>query len=188
MHQPLKQAAPSPMPSPLLLAVKFQDPASPHTHHTCPLPPPSPLRSTVSDVAVNGVGLVIASVSVVSSGMQQILVGTIQRKYKLASHQLLANTAPMQVGGGAAGSGGVGEGPSSVRGVKGWAAPAVCGTPSGVDQPEGCRSCDACHQVCTAASPQGAVPWPPFVLSPALTRSVGVVHSPLFGTGHRYSW
>ncbi|MEW5316716.1 MAG: hypothetical protein WDW38_008068 [Sanguina aurantia] len=51
---------------------------------------------TVTDVAVNKLGLVIAAVSVVTSGSQQILCGTIQRKFKLTSNQLLANTAPMQ--------------------------------------------------------------------------------------------
>lgn len=51
---------------------------------------------TVTDVSVQPLGLVIAGVSVVSSGMQQILCGTIQRQHKLQSHQLLANTAPVQ--------------------------------------------------------------------------------------------
>lgn len=51
---------------------------------------------TVSDVSVRPLGLIIASISVVSSGMQQILCGTIQRQHKLQSHQLLANTAPVQ--------------------------------------------------------------------------------------------
>jgi solute carrier family 35 protein E3 len=41
-------------------------------------------------------GLIIAAISVVSSGMQQILCGTLQRQHKLQSHQLLANTAPVQ--------------------------------------------------------------------------------------------
>jgi solute carrier family 35 protein E3 len=50
----------------------------------------------VTDVSVKGMGLVIAAISVVSSGMQQILCGTIQRTHKLQSHQLLANTAPVQ--------------------------------------------------------------------------------------------
>jgi solute carrier family 35 protein E3 len=50
----------------------------------------------VTDVSVNTLGLVIAGISVVSSGMQQLLCGTIQRKHKLQSYQLLANTAPVQ--------------------------------------------------------------------------------------------
>jgi solute carrier family 35 protein E3 len=38
----------------------------------------------------------VAGVSVVSSGMQQILCGTMQRQHKLQSHQLLAATSPVQ--------------------------------------------------------------------------------------------
>jgi hypothetical protein len=52
----------------------------------------------VNDVQVNLLGLVIAVVSVVSSGMQQIMCGTMQRKHRLSSHQLLSNTAYIQVG------------------------------------------------------------------------------------------
>lgn len=51
---------------------------------------------SVTDVTVNTLGLVVAAISVVSSGMQQLLCGTIQRKHKLQSYQLLANTAPVQ--------------------------------------------------------------------------------------------
>jgi solute carrier family 35 protein E3 len=51
----------------------------------------------VTDVEVNTLGVIIAGISVVSSGMQQILCGTIQRKHKMSSHQLLSNTAPVQV-------------------------------------------------------------------------------------------
>ncbi|KAI8462371.1 MAG: triose-phosphate transporter family-domain-containing protein [Monoraphidium minutum] len=51
---------------------------------------------TVADVSVNTTGLVVAGISVVSSGMQQLLCGVIQRKHKLQSYQLLANTAPIQ--------------------------------------------------------------------------------------------
>lgn len=52
--------------------------------------------STVTDVTIKPLGLVVALISVLSSGMQQILCGTIQRSHKLQSHQLLANTAPVQ--------------------------------------------------------------------------------------------
>ncbi len=45
----------------------------------------------------NVLGTVIAAVSVVSSGMQQIFCRTMQQKHNLASHELLANTAPAQV-------------------------------------------------------------------------------------------
>eukprot|EP00887_Chlorella_sp_A99_P001053 scaffold14.g1053.t1 len=41
-------------------------------------------------------GLIIAAVSVVSSGLQQIFVRTMQQKHKLSSHELLSNTAPPQ--------------------------------------------------------------------------------------------
>jgi solute carrier family 35 protein E3 len=47
-------------------------------------------------MAVRPLGVVVAAVSVVSSGMQQVLCGRIQRTHNLASHQLLANTAPLQ--------------------------------------------------------------------------------------------
>ena len=41
-------------------------------------------------------GVLIAGLSVVSSGMQQIFCRTMQQKHGLASHELLANTAPAQ--------------------------------------------------------------------------------------------
>lgn len=41
-------------------------------------------------------GVLIAALSVVGSGMQQILCGHMQRLHKMQSHQLLAATAPMQ--------------------------------------------------------------------------------------------
>ena len=55
---------------------------------------------TVTDVGVgdNPAGLAVAAMSVVSSGMQQIFCRTMQQKHKLSSHELLANTAPAQVG------------------------------------------------------------------------------------------
>lgn len=51
---------------------------------------------TVTDVQVSTTGILIAGISVVSSGMQQILCGTIQRKHKLSSHQMLSKTAYIQ--------------------------------------------------------------------------------------------
>jgi hypothetical protein len=51
---------------------------------------------TVTDVSVQPLGILIAAISVASSGMQQILCGTLQRQHNLQSHQLLANTAPVQ--------------------------------------------------------------------------------------------
>ncbi|KXZ46534.1 hypothetical protein GPECTOR_42g741 [Gonium pectorale] len=51
---------------------------------------------TVTDVSMNVLGLVIAALSVVTSGLQQIMCGAIQRKLGLTSNQLLSNTAPVQ--------------------------------------------------------------------------------------------
>ncbi len=45
----------------------------------------------------NMLGLVVAGLSVVSSGMQQIFCRTMQQKHGLSSHELLSNTAPAQV-------------------------------------------------------------------------------------------
>jgi hypothetical protein len=56
----------------------------------------------VNDVSTTPLGLVIAAISVVSSGLQQIMCGAIQAKHKVSSHQLLSNTAPVQVGVGSA--------------------------------------------------------------------------------------
>ena len=54
---------------------------------------------TITDLEMenNVFGTAIAAVSVVSSGMQQIFCRTMQQKHNLASHELLANTAPAQV-------------------------------------------------------------------------------------------
>lgn len=54
---------------------------------------------TVSDLSMgdNTLGLVVAAMSVVSSGMQQIFCRSMQQKHKLSSHELLSNTAPAQV-------------------------------------------------------------------------------------------
>ena len=43
------------------------------------------------------VGLVIAVVAVLSSALQQIMCGAMQRKHLVSSHQLLSNTAHIQV-------------------------------------------------------------------------------------------
>ncbi len=45
----------------------------------------------------NMLGLIVAGLSVVSSGMQQIFCRTMQQKHGLSSHELLSNTAPAQV-------------------------------------------------------------------------------------------
>lgn len=69
-----------------------QDPGCKHSIHRHPF-----VCRTVTDMAVNPLGLIIAAVSVVTSGMQQILCGVVQRKHSLTSNQLLSNTAPVQV-------------------------------------------------------------------------------------------
>lgn len=53
---------------------------------------------TVQDMQldVSTGGMLIAAVSVVSSGLQQIFVRTMQQKHKLSAHELLSNTAPAQ--------------------------------------------------------------------------------------------
>ena len=51
---------------------------------------------TVSDVAVKTLGLVIAMIFVASSGMQQIVCGSLQRKHNITSNQLLSKLAPIQ--------------------------------------------------------------------------------------------
>lgn len=50
---------------------------------------------TVSGLSPTGIG--IAGISVVTSGLQQIMCGQIQRKYNLTANQLLSNSAPLQV-------------------------------------------------------------------------------------------
>jgi hypothetical protein len=46
----------------------------------------------------NMLGMGIAFVAVLSSALQQILCGAMQRKHMVLSHQLLGNTAHIQVG------------------------------------------------------------------------------------------
>ena len=55
-------------------------------------------RRTVDDLSVgsNVFGMFVAGLAVVSSGMQQIYVGTMQAKHKLNANELLSNTAPAQ--------------------------------------------------------------------------------------------
>lgn len=54
---------------------------------------------TVTDLEMenNLMGMLVAALSVVSSGMQQIFCRSMQQKHGLSSHELLANTAPAQV-------------------------------------------------------------------------------------------
>lgn len=55
---------------------------------------------TVTDVQISMLGLAIAVVAVLSSALQQIMCGTLQRKHLVSSHQLLSNTAHIQVSSG----------------------------------------------------------------------------------------
>ncbi|GLC37605.1 hypothetical protein PLESTB_001668700 [Pleodorina starrii] len=51
---------------------------------------------TVNDMSTSVPGLVIAALSVVTSGLQQLMCGEIQKRLSLTSTQLLSNTAPVQ--------------------------------------------------------------------------------------------
>eukprot|EP01026_Neomeris_dumetosa_P028628 TRINITY_DN2320_c0_g1_i7.p3 TRINITY_DN2320_c0_g1~~TRINITY_DN2320_c0_g1_i7.p3 ORF type:complete len:345 (+),score=20.86 TRINITY_DN2320_c0_g1_i7:49-1083(+) len=51
---------------------------------------------TVSDVEINFTGFIIAAISVVSSGLQQLECGRLQRLHRVSSNELLSNTAPIQ--------------------------------------------------------------------------------------------
>jgi hypothetical protein len=64
-----------------------------------PFPSPPSLCSTVNDLSIGNLsttGLVIAALSVASSGLQQIMCGHYQRKHGLTSIQMLSITAPVQ--------------------------------------------------------------------------------------------
>ncbi|XWS63232.1 hypothetical protein CRYUN_Cryun06bG0078100 [Craigia yunnanensis] len=50
---------------------------------------------TVTDVKVNAQGFLCAFVAVVSSSLQQISIGSIQKKYSIGSFELLSQTAPI---------------------------------------------------------------------------------------------
>ncbi|KDP47057.1 hypothetical protein JCGZ_10784 [Jatropha curcas] len=51
---------------------------------------------TVTDVKVNAKGFVCACVAVLSSSLQQISIGSLQKKYSVGSFELLSKTAPIQ--------------------------------------------------------------------------------------------
>ncbi|XP_065852505.1 UDP-rhamnose/UDP-galactose transporter 2-like [Euphorbia lathyris] len=51
---------------------------------------------TVTDVKVNAKGFLSASVGVLSSSLQQISIGALQKKYSIGSFELLSKTAPIQ--------------------------------------------------------------------------------------------
>ncbi|CAK9163633.1 unnamed protein product [Ilex paraguariensis] len=51
---------------------------------------------TVTDVKVNAKGFFCALVAVISSSLQQISIGSLQKKYSIGSFELLSKTAPIQ--------------------------------------------------------------------------------------------
>ncbi|KAL4361933.1 hypothetical protein GQ457_04G004280 [Hibiscus cannabinus] len=51
---------------------------------------------TVTDVKVNAQGFICACVAVLSTSLQQISIGSLQKKYSVGSFELLSQTAPIQ--------------------------------------------------------------------------------------------
>ncbi|XP_057972893.1 UDP-rhamnose/UDP-galactose transporter 2-like [Malania oleifera] len=51
---------------------------------------------TVTDVKVNAKGFVCACLAVISTSLQQISIGSLQKKYSIGSFELLSKTAPIQ--------------------------------------------------------------------------------------------
>ncbi|EPS70342.1 hypothetical protein M569_04417, partial [Genlisea aurea] len=51
---------------------------------------------TVTDVHVNAKGFMCACVAVLSTSLQQISIGSLQKKYSIGSFELLSKTAPIQ--------------------------------------------------------------------------------------------
>lgn len=51
---------------------------------------------TVTDVKVNAKGFICACVAVLSTSLQQISIGSLQKKYSIGSFELLSKTAPFQ--------------------------------------------------------------------------------------------
>ncbi|KAL9265840.1 UDP-rhamnose/UDP-galactose transporter 3-like protein [Drosera capensis] len=51
---------------------------------------------TVTDVKVNLKGFICAAVAVLSTSLQQISIGSLQKKYSIGSFELLSKTAPIQ--------------------------------------------------------------------------------------------
>ncbi|KAK0575454.1 hypothetical protein LWI29_000857 [Acer saccharum] len=51
---------------------------------------------TVTDVKVNAKGFICAFLAVLSTSLQQITIGSLQKKYSIGSFELLSKTAPIQ--------------------------------------------------------------------------------------------
>ncbi|GAA0149131.1 secondary carrier transporter [Lithospermum erythrorhizon] len=53
---------------------------------------------TVTDVKINAKGFICACVAVICTSLQQISIGSLQKKYSVGSFELLSKTAPIQAG------------------------------------------------------------------------------------------
>ncbi|KAG9136954.1 hypothetical protein Leryth_013810 [Lithospermum erythrorhizon] len=53
---------------------------------------------TVTDVKINAKGFICACVAVLCTSLQQISIGSLQKKYSIGSFELLSKTAPIQAG------------------------------------------------------------------------------------------
>ena len=51
----------------------------------------------MSDVGVNGVGMLVAAMGTMSTGLQQVLVGHLQKKHSIDATDLVGRTSPIQV-------------------------------------------------------------------------------------------
>ncbi|KAH7554305.1 hypothetical protein ACOSP7_028531 [Xanthoceras sorbifolium] len=51
---------------------------------------------TVTDVKINAKGFLCATVAILSTSLQQISIGSLQKKYSIGSFELLSKTAPIQ--------------------------------------------------------------------------------------------
>lgn len=52
--------------------------------------------ATVSDVGLNGAGLVVAVVAVLATAGQQVLIGSLQKAHSITANDLMGQTAPIQ--------------------------------------------------------------------------------------------
>ena len=51
----------------------------------------------MSDVGLNGAGLVVAVVAVLATAGQQVLIGSLQKAHSITANDLMGQTAPIQV-------------------------------------------------------------------------------------------
>ena len=95
MHAPMSFGSHRRMHSWLLLLGASPLLTAPPPTHTLPA---YACRTIQKEVKSNVVGMLIAAVSVITSGAQQVMCGTVQRQHNVNGYQLLANTAHIQVG------------------------------------------------------------------------------------------